>query len=106
MRMRRYPRALVGSVFVALLGGCPPAETPAPVAPSSPSPPAAAPGPSAAARGPAPPATDKRPVTDTHHGVAVTDDYRWPVLRPTPRLNGGIGPLLEPTVVVRDRNAG
>ncbi|MEM6791647.1 MAG: prolyl oligopeptidase family serine peptidase [Myxococcota bacterium] len=77
MRMRRYPRALVGSVFVALLGGCPPAETPAPVAPSSPSPPAAAPGPSAAARGPAPPATDKRPVTDTHHGVAVTDDYRW-----------------------------
>jgi prolyl oligopeptidase len=24
-----------------------------------------------------PPATPKRPVTDTYHGVAVTDDYRW-----------------------------
>jgi prolyl oligopeptidase len=26
---------------------------------------------------PRPPATPKRPVTDIHHGVAVTDDYRW-----------------------------
>src|SRR5262249_54877630 len=25
----------------------------------------------------APPETPKRPVTDTYHGVAVTDDYRW-----------------------------
>jgi len=24
-----------------------------------------------------PPAAQKRPVTDTYHGVAVTDDYRW-----------------------------
>ncbi len=24
-----------------------------------------------------PPATQKRPVTDTYHGIAVTDDYRW-----------------------------
>jgi prolyl oligopeptidase len=24
-----------------------------------------------------PPATPKRPVTDTYHGVTVTDDYRW-----------------------------
>ena len=26
---------------------------------------------------PAPPATPKRPVTETYHGVPVTDDYRW-----------------------------
>jgi prolyl oligopeptidase len=26
---------------------------------------------------PQPPATRKMPVTDTYHGVAVTDDYRW-----------------------------
>jgi len=26
---------------------------------------------------PAPPSTPKQPVTDEHHGVAVTDDYRW-----------------------------
>jgi prolyl oligopeptidase len=25
----------------------------------------------------APPETPKRPVTDTYHGIAVTDDYRW-----------------------------
>jgi prolyl oligopeptidase len=25
----------------------------------------------------APPETPKRPVTDTYHGVAITDDYRW-----------------------------
>jgi prolyl oligopeptidase len=25
----------------------------------------------------APPATEKRPVTDTYHGVKVVDDYRW-----------------------------
>src|SRR5690349_3650311 len=25
----------------------------------------------------APPPTPKRPVTDTYHGVAVADDYRW-----------------------------
>src|SRR5689334_13290664 len=24
-----------------------------------------------------PPASDKRPVTDTYHGIAVRDDYRW-----------------------------
>jgi hypothetical protein len=24
-----------------------------------------------------PPPTPKRPVTDTYHGVQVTDDYRW-----------------------------
>src|SRR3984885_4359781 len=24
-----------------------------------------------------PPAAQKRPVTDTYHGVAVTDEYRW-----------------------------
>jgi hypothetical protein len=25
----------------------------------------------------APPATPKKPATDTHHGVTVTDNYRW-----------------------------
>src|SRR5579863_2140270 len=24
-----------------------------------------------------PPATPKKPVTDTYHGIQVTDDYRW-----------------------------
>ena len=31
----------------------------------------------AAAAGPAYPATPKRPVSDTYHGVAVSEDYRW-----------------------------
>jgi prolyl oligopeptidase len=31
----------------------------------------------AAAAGPSYPPTAKRPVTDTYHGVAVTDEYRW-----------------------------
>ncbi len=31
----------------------------------------------AAGRPKCPPPTEKRPVVDTYHGVAVTDDYRW-----------------------------
>src|ERR671913_334520 len=31
----------------------------------------------ATAAGSAPPPSPKRSVTDTYHGVAVTDDYRW-----------------------------
>ena len=25
----------------------------------------------------APPATPKKPITDTYHGIVVTDEYRW-----------------------------
>src|SRR5204862_8307956 len=32
---------------------------------------------SAEAAGPTYPPSDKRPVSDTYHGVAVTDAYRW-----------------------------
>src|SRR5436309_11477585 len=31
----------------------------------------------AAGQAPSPPAAEKRPVTDSYHGVVVRDDYRW-----------------------------
>ena len=45
----------------------------------------------------APPAAPKRPVTDTYHGVTVTDDYRW--------LEDGAGPEVHQWTEAQNRYA-
>jgi len=69
------PRAVVSVVALAfsliVASGC----APTPTAPAQSAAAAAAPAGTAAI--PAPPPTAQRPVTDRHHGVALTDSYRW-----------------------------
>ncbi len=51
--------------------------------------------PLAAGELPAPPPTPKKPVTQTHHGVPVTDDYRW--------LEQGDDPAVRSWVAAQNR---
>jgi prolyl oligopeptidase len=77
-RVARY-----GFPLLAITLGCtnePEPKSPPPVAPAAPLP--AAPSTSAVAAAPAwpadgPPQTAKKPVSETHHGKTVVDDYRW-----------------------------
>lgn len=74
MRTHSPANLLTSTALLAGLVGCP-AGTPAPLpAPAASSDSAAA---DAAQSSPRPPATEKRSVTDTYHGTAVADDYRW-----------------------------
>jgi len=77
--MRRTPPIVLPAAL--LVAACSaPARTEAPVAAApapapAPSPTTAPPAP--ALRPKAPPVAEPRPVTDTYHGVAVVDPYRW-----------------------------
>lgn len=64
-------RALIALCVLVLTAGCPTAPRPVPPPPSPTTSPAAKPPENAY------PPTEKRPVTDTYHGVQVVDDYRW-----------------------------
>ncbi len=66
----RTPFILLSSLILACVAACGAGSTGAPPPPPAPS---AAPAASVAK----PPPTEKRPVTDTYHGVTVVDDYRW-----------------------------
>jgi prolyl oligopeptidase len=61
------PRKVLSAIAAALLFACTSTQQPVPASPAPP----------AAVAAPAPPSTEVQPVTDTLHGVAITDPYRW-----------------------------